>query len=159
MEPTSNMDQNKRIKRNIEHLAYASSVGRRVSSLKWGSVSTNDMSWYKKATDFLFSKESLKYVCSTHFWGPVSNFGIPFAAIVDLKKDPDLVSPSMTSALIVYSLVFMRYATQVRPWNPLLFGCHFVNEGAQLGQGYRYLKYVGFTQEDNSDGASPTQNK
>jgi hypothetical protein len=24
------------------------------------------------------------------FWGPVSNFGIPIAAVVDMKKDPEL---------------------------------------------------------------------
>lgn len=47
----------------------------------------------------------------------------------------------MTLALCVYSATFMRYATAVTPWNPLLFACHFVNEGAQLTQGYRYLQY------------------
>lgn len=47
----------------------------------------------------------------------------------------------MTGALVIYSLTFMRYALAVTPWNPLLFACHFVNEGAQLTQGYRYLTY------------------
>lgn len=96
---------------------------------------------FKKATDFLFSRKFIKYVCSTHFWGPVSNFGIPLAALADLKKDPEVISGPMTSSLIVYSLVFMRYATQVRPRNSLLFLCHLTNEAAQLGQGYRFLKY------------------
>lgn len=35
----------------------------------------------------------------------------------------------------------MRFAVKVRPANPLLFACHFTNEGAQLLQGYRYLDY------------------
>lgn len=35
----------------------------------------------------------------------------------------------------------MRYALAVTPKNYLLFGCHFVNFGAQLTQGYRYLQY------------------
>lgn len=35
----------------------------------------------------------------------------------------------------------MRYALAVSPANYLLFACHFVNEGAQLTQGYRYLSY------------------
>lgn len=35
----------------------------------------------------------------------------------------------------------MRYALAVSPVNYLLFGCHLVNEGAQLTQGYRYLQY------------------
>lgn len=93
----------------------------------------------------LFSKETLKYMCTTHFWGPVSNFGIPLAAMMDLKKDPALILGPMTGSLVVYLLVFMRFATAVKPWNPLLFGCHVVNEGAQLAQGYRYLNYHYFT--------------
>lgn len=96
---------------------------------------------FKQAKDFLFSKRFVKYVCSTHFWGPVSNFGIPLAAIADLKKDPELISGPMTSSLIVYSAVFMRYATQVRPWNPLLLFCHATNEVAQLIQEYRFVDY------------------
>jgi hypothetical protein len=33
------------------------------------------------------------------------------------------------------------FSTAVTPWNPLLFGCHFVNECAQLGQGLRWVNY------------------
>jgi len=87
------------------------------------------------------SQPVLNYVCSTHFWGPVSNFGIPVAAVLDTQKDPEIISGKMTSALIVYSLVFMRYSLAVTPKNYLLFACHFVNEGAQLTQGYRFLQY------------------
>ncbi len=47
----------------------------------------------------------------------------------------------MTTALVIYSATFMRYALAVQPANYLLFACHFVNEGAQLTQGYRYLNY------------------
>lgn len=47
----------------------------------------------------------------------------------------------MTGALCIYSATFMRYALAVSPKNYLLFLCHFVNEGAQLTQGYRYLQY------------------
>lgn len=89
----------------------------------------------------IFSKQTFKYVFTTHFWGPVSNFGIPVAAIMDLNKDPDLISGPMTGSLIIYSLVFMRYALAVSPQNYLLFGCHFVNEVAQLGQGARWLNH------------------
>ncbi|PHH61540.1 hypothetical protein CDD81_277 [Ophiocordyceps australis] len=83
----------------------------------------------------------LNYICSTHFWGPVSNFGIPVAAVLDTQKSPDLISGQMTAALCIYSATFMRYALAVTPKNYLLFACHFVNEGAQLTQGYRYLSY------------------
>lgn len=47
----------------------------------------------------------------------------------------------MTGALTVYSATFMRYALAVQPRNYLLFACHFVNEGAQLTQGYRWMQY------------------
>ncbi|KAF6227226.1 hypothetical protein HO133_008668 [Letharia lupina] len=87
------------------------------------------------------SQPVLNYVCSTHFWGPVSNFGIPIAAVMDTQKDPDIISGRMTGALVLYSGTFMRYALAVQPKNYLLFGCHFVNFGAQLTQGYRYLEY------------------
>ena len=48
----------------------------------------------------------------------------------------------MTFALCIYSATFMRYALAVQPVNYLLFGCHVVNEGAQLTQGYRYLQWT-----------------
>ncbi|KAI9670392.1 MAG: hypothetical protein M1817_004435 [Caeruleum heppii] len=83
----------------------------------------------------------LNYVCSTHFWGPVSNFGIPIAAVMDTQKDPEIISGQMTAALTVYSMTFMRYSMAVTPKNYLLLACHFVNTGSQLTQGYRYLQY------------------
>lgn len=37
------------------------------------------------------------YVCfSTHFWGPVANWGIPIAAIADTQKSPQFISGKMT---------------------------------------------------------------
>lgn len=96
---------------------------------------------WRKTKEKFFNKKFLNYFASSHFWGPASNFGIPIAAFADLKKDPDVISGTMTSSLIVYSLIFMRYATQVTPKNPLLFFCHLLNEVAQIGQGYRYLQY------------------
>lgn len=50
----------------------------------------------------------------------------------------------MTGALVVYSATFMRYSLAVQPKNYLLFACHFINEGSQLTQGYRYLTYHGY---------------
>jgi mitochondrial pyruvate carrier 1 len=48
----------------------------------------------------------------------------------------------MTGALCIYSATFMRYSLAVQPKNYLLFLCHFINEGSQLTQGYRYLQYT-----------------
>lgn len=47
----------------------------------------------------------------------------------------------MTAALTVYSATFMRYSLAVSPKNYLLFLCHFINEGSQLTQGYRFLQW------------------
>ncbi|KAK7955192.1 hypothetical protein PG988_015886 [Apiospora saccharicola] len=87
------------------------------------------------------SNKVLDYFCSTHFWGPISNFGIPIAAILDTQKSPDLISGPMTGALTVYAFTFMRYSLAVTPKNYLLFACHFLNAGAQLTQGYRWTQY------------------
>ncbi|CAK9830472.1 Mitochondrial pyruvate carrier 1 [Anthophora retusa] len=90
---------------------------------------------------FLSSKETRNYFMSTHFWGPVANWGIPIAAIADIQRDPKYISGKMTLALCLYSAMFMRFALRVEPRNLLLFACHFVNEGAQITQGTRFLKY------------------
>lgn len=95
----------------------------------------------RKLVDQLKSKEFRNYLSSTHFWGPIANWGIPIAALADLKKDPSIISGKMTFALCLYSLVFMRFAWKVQPQNMLLFACHFTNECAQVTQGSRFLKY------------------
>ncbi|XP_030355063.1 mitochondrial pyruvate carrier 1 isoform X2 [Strigops habroptila] len=95
----------------------------------------------RKAVDYLRSKEFRDYLMSTHFWGPVANWGLPVAAFNDMKKSPEIVSGRMTLALCFYSLAFMRFAYKVQPRNWLLFACHFTNEVAQLIQGGRLIKY------------------
>ncbi|EOA80996.1 pyruvate transporter mpc1 [Exserohilum turcicum] len=94
------------------------------------------------------SNKYTDYICSTHFWGPVSNFGIPIAAIADMSKDPEIISGRMTGALTLYSATFMRYALAVSPANYLLFGCHAINFTSQVVQGYRYLNYWNFGGRD-----------
>ncbi|KAI9739776.1 MAG: hypothetical protein M1834_006497 [Cirrosporium novae-zelandiae] len=87
------------------------------------------------------SNKALDYFCSTHFWGPASNFGIPIAAVMDTQKDPEIISGNMTAALTLYSGIFMRYSFAITPQNYLLFGCHLINFSAQITQGYRYVDY------------------
>lgn len=71
---------------------------------------------------------------TTHFWGPLTNWGISLAALKDMSKPPELVSERMTLALMIYSLLFMRFALLVQPRNYLLFSCHLANEVAQTYQ-------------------------
>ncbi|KAI0136254.1 hypothetical protein BJ170DRAFT_3204 [Xylariales sp. AK1849] len=100
------------------------------------------------------SNPTLSYFCSTHFWGPASNFGIPIAAVMDAQKSPDLISGQMTAALVVYSATFMRYSMAVTPKNYLLLACHTINSGSQITQGYRFLNwhYWGGKEKAGADG-------
>jgi len=97
---------------------------------------------FSKGVQQIKSKEFRQYLMSTHFWGPVANWGIPLAAIADISNKPaEMISGKMTTALCLYSAVFMRFAWKVQPRNLLLFACHATNECAQLAQGARHIKY------------------
>ncbi|CAM4537575.1 unnamed protein product, partial [Caretta caretta] len=50
----------------------------------------------RKAADYVRSKDFRDYLMSTHFWGPVANWGLPIAAINDMKKSPEIISGRMT---------------------------------------------------------------
>ncbi|KAJ3270316.1 pyruvate transporter mpc1 [Terramyces sp. JEL0728] len=94
-----------------------------------------------KTFGFQSGQEFRSYIFSTHFWGPIANWGLPLAAIADTNKSPEYISGNMTGALSVYSCLFMVFALKVQPRNMLLFACHATNEAAQLVQGYRYIDY------------------
>jgi len=82
-----------------------------------------------------------RYFLSTHFWGPVANWGLPLAAIADAGKTPEKISGNMTTALAAYSACFMRFAWKVQPRNMLLLACHLTNCSTQLYQGSRFIDY------------------
>ena len=81
---------------------------------------------------------------TTHFWGPVANWGFVGAAMLDIKtKSPEMINGRMTGVMCVYSLLFMRFAWMVQPRNYILFACHASNEAAQgyqLGIFFGYFK-------------------
>uniref|UniRef100_A0A2K5NF94 Mitochondrial pyruvate carrier n=1 Tax=Cercocebus atys TaxID=9531 RepID=A0A2K5NF94_CERAT len=70
--------------------------------------------------DHFQSKEFRGYVSSTHFWGPVFDWGLPLAAFKDMKASLEIISGRMTTAFILYSAIFMRFAYRVQPRNLLL---------------------------------------
>lgn len=96
---------------------------------------------WRKARDYLKSKAFRDYITSTHFWGPMFNWGLPLAAINDMKASPEIISGRMTTALIFYSMAFMRFAYRVQPRNLLLMACHGTNVMAQSVQATRFLIY------------------
>ncbi|OMO84025.1 hypothetical protein CCACVL1_11040 [Corchorus capsularis] len=81
---------------------------------------------------------------TTHFWGPVANWGFVIAGLVDMKKPPEMISGNMTSAMCVYSALFMRFAWMVQPRNYLLLACHASNETVQLYQLSRWAQAQGY---------------
>ncbi|KAG8388080.1 hypothetical protein BUALT_Bualt02G0087900 [Buddleja alternifolia] len=108
---------------------------------------------------------------TTHFWGPVANWGFVIAGLVDMQKPPEMISGNMTAgltlnlityffstfkfglfitilflinaAMCVYSGLFMRFAWMVQPRNYLLLACHASNETVQLYQFSRWAKGQG----------------
>lgn len=94
---------------------------------------------WRRARDYMKTKEFREYLMSTHFWGPVANWGLPLAAFKDMNAPPDIISGRMTTALILYSMAFMRFAYRVQPRNLLLMACHGTNVVAQSVQAGRYL--------------------
>ncbi|KAF8516378.1 UPF0041-domain-containing protein, partial [Gautieria morchelliformis] len=107
--------------------------------------------------NWLKSPAARDYFLSTHFWGPVANWGLPLAALADLRKDEEIISGTMTTALACYSLVFMRFAWRVIPRNYLLFACHATNATAQLTQEARFVNYWHMGGRDKKLAAAASQ--
>uniref|UniRef100_A0A0K0ED98 Mitochondrial pyruvate carrier n=1 Tax=Strongyloides stercoralis TaxID=6248 RepID=A0A0K0ED98_STRER len=97
----------------------------------------NFSKYYRQHT----AKEWKDYFFSTHFLGPLVNYGLPLAAIADLQKSPEFISGNMTVALLVYSSIFSRFAWRVQPRNMLLLSCHLLNLTAQSTQMIRFLNH------------------
>lgn len=79
---------------------------------------------------------------TTHFWGPVANWGLVGAAVYDATtKGPEIIDIPMTVTLTGYSALFIRFAWRVQPRNYILFACHSFNVTAQLNQLRRAVEY------------------
>ncbi|KIJ21768.1 hypothetical protein PAXINDRAFT_159790 [Paxillus involutus ATCC 200175] len=108
---------------------------------------------------WLRSPAAREYFFSTHFWGPVANWGLPLAALADLSKDEEVISGSMTTALASYSMVFMRFAWRVQPRNYLLFACHATNATAQSIQEARFVNYWYYGGREKKHGLAGPESK
>lgn len=79
---------------------------------------------------------------TTHFWGPVANWGLVLAAVYDASfKEADTINLNMTAIMCGYSSLFIRFAWKVKPRNYLLFACHSFNVLAQSNQLRRAINY------------------
>ena len=45
---------------------------------------------------------------TTHFWGPVANWGLVIGGLADMYKPPEMISTNMTGALCVYRCSSMK---------------------------------------------------
>mmetsp|Transcript_64389 Transcript_64389/g.182833 ORF Transcript_64389/g.182833 Transcript_64389/m.182833 type:complete len:238 (-) Transcript_64389:27-740(-) len=72
---------------------------------------------------------------TTHFWGPVANWGLAGSGMYDAAlKGPEIINERMSATQVVYSSLFVRFAWAVQPRNYILASCHTANVLAQLNQ-------------------------
>jgi hypothetical protein len=90
-----------------------------------------------------------------HFWGPVANWGFVGAGILDSNKPPEKISGRMTTVLMFYSCLFMRFALRVQPKNYLLFSCHLCNASCQA---YLLSRLYRANQENKAKAAAAGSN-
>mmetsp|Transcript_34875 Transcript_34875/g.31384 ORF Transcript_34875/g.31384 Transcript_34875/m.31384 type:complete len:83 (+) Transcript_34875:60-308(+) len=64
---------------------------------------------------------------TTHFWGPMSNWGWAAQGWADRYRPPETISRSFEIALVIYSTMFARFAWRVQPRNYLLLTMHLSN--------------------------------
>ena len=65
---------------------------------------------------------------TTHFWGPVANWGLAGSGIYDAAlKGPEIINERMSATQCLYSALFCRFAWLVQPRNYILFSCHGAN--------------------------------
>ena len=64
---------------------------------------------------------------TTHFWGPIFNWGFVLQGAVEYNRPPEKISKDMQMTLTLYSTMFMRFAWRVQPRNYLLLSCHCCN--------------------------------
>lgn len=79
---------------------------------------------------------------TTHFWGPIANWGLVGAAVYDANYlGPERIDLPMTGTMIVYSGTFLGFFWRVVPRNPLGLACHVFNIFAQGNQIRRAAEY------------------
>lgn len=99
------------------------------------------MAWLTSATGPL----------TTHFWGPVANWGLAGSGIYDaLNKGPEIINERMSGTQVVYSALFVRFAWAVQPRNYILASCHTANVLAQSNQLRRWVDHKLETEPDTA---------
>lgn len=74
-----------------------------------------------------------------HFWAPNFKWALSINNLMDLNRPTDNISLSMTSALTLTGLIFMRWSFVITPVNYSLF---FVNAALSSSSGYHLARKV-----------------
>ncbi len=88
---------------------------------------------------------------TTHFWGPVFNYGFVIQGAIEKDRPAYRISRNMQMILTFYSMIFMRFSLRVKPKNYLLFSCHLLNTCLQANLLFRRL---GFESDRKAQGLS-----
>eukprot|EP00441_Pelagodinium_beii_P023612 CAMPEP_0197662994 /NCGR_PEP_ID=MMETSP1338-20131121/55699_1 /TAXON_ID=43686 ORGANISM="Pelagodinium beii, Strain RCC1491" /NCGR_SAMPLE_ID=MMETSP1338 /ASSEMBLY_ACC=CAM_ASM_000754 /LENGTH=231 /DNA_ID=CAMNT_0043241141 /DNA_START=31 /DNA_END=726 /DNA_ORIENTATION=+ len=94
---------------------------------------------------------------TTHFWGPVANWGLAGSGMYDAAlKGPEIINERMSATQILYSGLFVRFAWAVQPRNYILASCHTANV---LAQGNQLRRWGEYTMQTNPEtGAATVRN-
>eukprot|EP00411_Alexandrium_monilatum_P038738 CAMPEP_0175414318 /NCGR_PEP_ID=MMETSP0095-20121207/43602_1 /TAXON_ID=311494 /ORGANISM="Alexandrium monilatum, Strain CCMP3105" /LENGTH=239 /DNA_ID=CAMNT_0016713375 /DNA_START=93 /DNA_END=812 /DNA_ORIENTATION=- len=91
---------------------------------------------------------------TTHFWGPVANWGLAGSGMYDAAlKGPEIINERMCAIQVVYSGLFVRFAWAVQPRNYILASCHTTNVLAQTNQLRRWVSHKMETDPTNAPAA------
>ncbi|KAH7421913.1 hypothetical protein KP509_13G081200 [Ceratopteris richardii] len=88
----------------------------------------------------------------------VSKVWFVVTGLVDTQRPFEIISSNMTSAMCVYSALFMSFTWMVQPRNYLLLSCHATNKSVQLYQLSRWAAANGYLgdKEPVTDRQTPT---
>ncbi|XP_021855580.2 mitochondrial pyruvate carrier 1-like [Spinacia oleracea] len=79
----------------------------------------------------------------TNFWRPVVNWGFVATGLVDMNKPPEKILGNMSTAMCLFSTLFIRFPWMVQPRNYLILACHASNETMQMYQFSRWARANG----------------
>eukprot|EP00640_Fibrocapsa_japonica_P005388 CAMPEP_0113934280 /NCGR_PEP_ID=MMETSP1339-20121228/1622_1 /TAXON_ID=94617 /ORGANISM="Fibrocapsa japonica" /LENGTH=108 /DNA_ID=CAMNT_0000936013 /DNA_START=136 /DNA_END=462 /DNA_ORIENTATION=+ /assembly_acc=CAM_ASM_000762 len=83
-----------------------------------------------------------------HFWAPTFKWGISFANIADLRRDPTAISTPQQVAVASTGIIWSRYSTVINPVNYNLLSVNLFMAVTGCYQLYRKATYVPPTVEE-----------
>lgn len=76
-----------------------------------------------------------------HFWCPLVKWGIVFANLADINIPAENISTNQQIVLMCSGLIWTRFCTQVKPFNPSLMAVNFFMSCTAMYQIFRKITY------------------